>query len=734
MATSIWRKVIPGATVFLSSGCIVMLAIVVCGMAAAELGASSDVGMAVLATALLGLALGSSLGGRIADRFHPRRALSVLFGLSSAICVPAVIFNNALRDWTGLWGLYWPLHVLVHVGALLLAPTMLLATIYPVAGRMAAGDGTVSGRVTGAVFAWGACGGLAGMILTEFVLIPAYGNAAVVWSISVTAIVLAFLYWVSCWVLYVWGMVFGVLLFMAASPAPWAIQSGTGAYLRATRAPGVLYERQTSHGLVAVEQTSQRPNRRALWLDARRVSVVEPNDVTYLQDFPSAVGATVLQELTRSGRSLALLFLGPGGYVLPRYAEALAPQSRLVVAAPPPLDTAEVRTALGADRLAVEPIGMDAGACLKALRVRQREGTLPHRFDLICNQPENRLDIPSHLVTRQFNDDVAALLSDEGVYFLNVADVADGGAFLGAVLSTLAQTFAHIQVVARSAQRPSAVEDFVVLAAQHPLAVTELRNTNTESPAARVLDAAQIDQIRKRHAETVLTDERAPVQALLAPAVRAEAPLRLARKWLRQARWLESQGLQEPSELLYQQIVAAGTPMREEAYAALGRRCSIRGETSKAAEAFLAALRCAVEEGSSPARVAGLRADLAAVLKRMNEPARARQQMADAIQGFQAEVRQHPRSAVGWERLGDAFIFQENWRDASDALSHCIELEPDYLTHYDKLSRTLEIQRRYDEAIKVVRAQIALLKKTGRKEAAAQQSSYLELLEYQRVK
>lgn len=54
--------VIPGATVFLSSGCIVTLAIVVFGMATAELGASSDTWTAVLATALVGVAVGSFLG------------------------------------------------------------------------------------------------------------------------------------------------------------------------------------------------------------------------------------------------------------------------------------------------------------------------------------------------------------------------------------------------------------------------------------------------------------------------------------------------------------------------------------------------------------------------------------------------------------------------------------------------------------------------------------------------
>jgi tetratricopeptide (TPR) repeat protein/type II secretory pathway pseudopilin PulG/MFS family permease len=734
MAKSNWRMVIPGATVFLSSGCIVMLAIVVFRMAAGELGASSYTWTTVLAVALMGLALGSFLGGRIAERFHPRRVLSVLFALSSAACVLAVILNNALKDWTGLWGLYWPLHVFVHVGLLLLMPATLLAAANPVAGKMASGEGTLVGRVTGAILTWGACGSIAGMALAELVVIPAYGNTAAVWSISVTTIVLAFLYWVSCWVLYVWGMVFGVLLLLATSSAPWANQSGAAACLRVARAANVLYESQTPDGSVLVEQISQRPDTRVLWLDANKQGTVLPEDVTYIQDFPAAVGVAVMRGLWQPGSSPSMLFLGSDGYVLPRYVESVWPQSHMVVAATIPTGTAAVRNALGVDQMAVQPIHLDPGACLSALCVRLKQGTLPERFDLIHNQPDNRLNVPSCLVTRQFNDKVSSLLSDKGVYILSVVDLADGGAFLGAVVNTLEQTFPHVQVVTRSASRSSAVEDFVILAGRHSLALAELLTSNAASPAARVLDAAQIDQLKKRCSGIILTDERAPVGTLLTPVVRADAPLHLARKWLRQAVLLESLGQGEQSNALYQQVASSEAPIRGHAYAAIGRRYLSKGETSKAAEAFLAALKCDIEGDSPPATVAEMQADLALVFKKMNELSLAKQHIAAAIKGFQAEVRQYPKSAVAWERLGDAFIFQEDWRGASDAFSHCVELEPDYVTHYDKLAKTLEAQRRYDEAIKVVRLQIALLKKTGRKEAVAQQSQYLEVLEYNRVK
>ena len=429
-----------------------------------------------------------------------------------------------------------------------------------------------------------------------------------------------------------------------------------------------------------------------------------------------------------------MLFLGSGGYVLSRYAEFVWPQSHIVMAAADPVGAAGVRRSLGLDRMAIEPVRMDAGACLSSLSARLKQNTLPQRFDLICNQPDHPLALPANLVTKQFNDNVSALLADNGVYILSIVDAADGGAFLGSLVSTLMQTFPHVRVIARSASHPSAVEDFVVLAAKRPLDVTGSLTSNAESPAFRVLEMAQVDRIRQLCSGLILTDERASIRSLLAPVVQAAAPAQLARKWLRRATLLDSQGQSESSETLYRQIASTEAPARGEAHAAIGRRYLSKGQTSKAAESLLAALKCAVEGGASPARVAGIRADLAGALKKVNESAQARQQMAEAIKEFQTEVREHPQSAVAWERLGDACIFQENWRDASDALTHCVELEPDYLTHYDKLARTLEAQLRYEEAIKVVRSQIALLKKSGRNEAATQQRDYLEVLEYKRVK
>ena len=741
---------VPGVTVFLSSGCIMMLAMVVSRMAAAELGASSYTWTAVVAVTLTGLALGSFLGGRIADRFHPRRMLSVLFAVSSAACVLVVIVNNALKDWTGLWGLYWPLHVLLHAGLLLLLPGTLLAAAAPVACRMAWGTqtqktkttlgdpssegGAIVGRVLGTLFAWAACGSIAAVVLAGFFLIPAYGNVVTVWAISVATLAMAFLYWISCWVLYVWGMVFGVLLVLATSSAPWANQSGTAAYLRYPRGAHVLYESETSYGAIAVEQTSQRPDTRVLRLDTSERGTILPSDVTNVQGFPATVGAAIMRGLCRPSNSPSILFLGSGGYVLPRYAKAIWPQSRIRVVEPDTGLTAAATRVLGLDSAAIETIHWNTGAYVSVLRVQQKGGDSLKRYDLIFTQFDNPFNVPFHLVTKQFNDKLSWLLSEEGAYVLSVVDTAQGGHFLGAVVNTLERTFSHVRVVAQAVDHPAAVESFTIIAAWRPLNLAEMLTSYGACPAFRILDAKELDQLKKLCSGIVLTDERAPVGTLLAPAVRAETSLKLAHKCFEQALLLEEQGRGEQSDALYQQVASLDTPVRGDAYAAIGRRHLAEGNLDKAAEAFDAAMKHAAEDGAAAMTTAQIHTEMAVVLAKMNRAPQARQHLAAAVKEFQTEVRQHPRSAVAWERLGDACVLREDWPKASDAFSKCVELEPEYLTHYDKLAKTLEAQGRYEEAVKVVRTQIDLLKKTGRKEAVIQQSQYADVLEYERVK
>ena len=78
------------ATVFVSSACIMILELVAGRLIARHLGSSLYTWTSIIGVVLAGIAIGNYLGGRIADRFQAKKALAVLFTLSSVACVTVV--------------------------------------------------------------------------------------------------------------------------------------------------------------------------------------------------------------------------------------------------------------------------------------------------------------------------------------------------------------------------------------------------------------------------------------------------------------------------------------------------------------------------------------------------------------------------------------------------------------------------------------------------------------------
>ncbi|MBK9063636.1 MAG: fused MFS/spermidine synthase [Acidobacteria bacterium] len=141
----------------------------------------------MLATYLGGLALGSWLFSRVADRTrNPWRLFGLLIaGAGAASLLTVVAIGSWLPDaqvfagkWamraTGREGLEMAARFLVAAGAVLLAPTIFLGGAFPVAARLAAGAAR-PGRGVGAVAAVNTAGGVLGTLLTGFLLVPAFG-------------------------------------------------------------------------------------------------------------------------------------------------------------------------------------------------------------------------------------------------------------------------------------------------------------------------------------------------------------------------------------------------------------------------------------------------------------------------------------------------------------------------------------------------------------------------------
>src|SRR4030042_1714630 len=240
---------VPGATVFFSSACIMIIELVAGRLIARHLGSSLYTWTSVIGVVLAGITIGNYLGGRIADRFPARKALAVLFGASSAACVVTVVANNIVGEWILLWQLSWPLRVFSHVCLVFLLPSVLLGTISPVVAKMALDQRPATGRTLGDIYAWGAAGSIAGTFLAGFYLIAALGTIAIIWIVGAALLLMAILYWARLWGLYLWAAIFIALMAMGMIPVEWAKDKGSSLGLREQHNSDIVYKDESQYCL-----------------------------------------------------------------------------------------------------------------------------------------------------------------------------------------------------------------------------------------------------------------------------------------------------------------------------------------------------------------------------------------------------------------------------------------------------------------------------------------------------
>ncbi|MCX5646556.1 MAG: fused MFS/spermidine synthase [Phycisphaerae bacterium] len=732
---SLLRMLLPSATAFFTGGCIMILALVASRLIARSVGSSLYTWTSIVGVVLAGISIGNYLGGRIADRYHARRALAVLFGLASAACIGIVVANNLVGDWTWLWRLSWPGHVFLHVVLVLLLPAALLGAVNPIAAKTALDQGLTTGRTIGSIYAWAAAGAVVGTLLAGLFLIVTFGSTAIIWFLGAALLAMALLYWISCWAMYLWAMVFVALATMGVAGDEWAREAGTAALLRERPDPNVVYEAQTRHGHVAVRRIAERPDTRAFVQDKLTRSEMALGDATHLRSFYQRVCAGLTHGLSGNKKNPSMLVLGAGGYALPRYLRATWPASRLEVVEIDPGVTKAATEAFGLDEsAALVTIRMDARGYVNRLLKGKRTGKAAQRYDFIYEDTLDDYAVPFPLVTKEFNDKIAGLLADDGVYMVHLMDTPKEGRLLGAVVNTARETFPHVYVIVGQADVQVPGGASVVVAAKREFDPQAILEGPSGHLRFSVLSRSQIDDLRKRCGGVVLTDDYAPVGNLLAPVVRHSAPEILARKCFDKAKELQRGNRYESSIQWYRQALDLDPVMAVDAYEQIGLMYVAWDKPEKAADAFRDAIRVFDEGKGRRTAIGSVHMNLGILLGRMDKLKEGKGQLAKAVDAFRIELDENPNLVVVWEQLGDTSAALGDFQGASDAFDKAAALEPRNPSHYQKLARALEFQRRYDEAVAVVRKHVELMKEQGRRDVVAQLTQYIDVLKYNKVK
>ncbi|UCG15436.1 MAG: fused MFS/spermidine synthase [Phycisphaerales bacterium] len=514
------------ATVFVAAGCIMTVEILSTRLAARFLGSSLYTWTSAIGVVLAGISLGNYIGGRLADRFHPRRTLSLLFILASLLCLTIPMMNNAVGRWEALNVLTWPTRIFLHFVLAFLLPATLLGTMSPVVAKMALGMGHGAGRTIGTIYAWGAIGSIVGTFVAGFFLVAWIGTEGSILLIAGVLALVGLFYGYRSWLPYAFTAAYAGV--MVCALGSWSSTQAVGVVLglRDRHESDIVFKKDSNYQRVVVRTAVGNPDERKMVLDKlihSRVNMKDPLEMKYHYE---KVYAEVMRRRHPSDDPVTAMVIGGGGYVFPRYLEIAYPGSYVEVSEIDPVVTEAAFEAFGLpEDTAIHYYNMDARNRVADLIRRKRAGETVPVFDFIFGDSINDFSVPYHLTTLEFNRLLDELMSDDGVYMLNMIDMLASGRFLGAVINTCREVFPNVYVFnteAGGAER----DTFIVVNAKRPLNMTNIVDAirlKGDFPGGR-LTSAQLDRLAGRSDGVVLTDDFAPVENLLAEVVRRYKP------------------------------------------------------------------------------------------------------------------------------------------------------------------------------------------------------------------
>jgi SAM-dependent methyltransferase len=470
------------ALVCLASGAVLVLEILGVRLLAPYVGLTLETTTSIIGAVLAGIAAGAAIGGYAADRTAPRRLLAGLFvggGLLALATVPIVrAVGPGARG--GGDGAAFAITLMT-----LLPAATVLSAVTPVVVRLQLRDLAVSGTVVGRLSAWATGGALAGVFGTGFVLVPLLPVSGAV-LLTGAALVLT-------------GLALGLRAETTTRRTALLVAVGTVGLGLVPFAAGSPCETETIYHCARVIEDPARPQGRTLLLDDLRHSYVDLGDPRRLElDYARWIGDAV-GAIAPTGGPLDAVWIGGGGFTLPRWLAATRPGSRSRVLEVDPELVALVR----------ERLELRTGP---ALRVALGDARMtlarepPDSADLVVGDAFGGRAVPWHLATTEWLAEVRRVLRPGGLYALNVIDRPPLG-LLRAEAATLLAAFADVRLVRGPDGGPGS--NYVLLASERPLPA----GVASRARGARTLGRTEVAAFAR--GAPVLTDDDAPADQLL---------------------------------------------------------------------------------------------------------------------------------------------------------------------------------------------------------------------------
>lgn len=472
------------ALVFLAAGAVLMLEILAVRLLAPYVGLTLETTTSIIGAALAGIAAGAAVGGYLADRMNTRLLIVGLFvggGLLSLLTVPIVHgLGPGARDSGDIAAL--------GITALALVPAAaVLSAVSPAVAHLQLHDLTISGTVVGRLSAWATAGALIGTFGTGFVLIPAMSINTAVLLIGVVLVLV--------------GVGLGArtrVITAAVAGGAIVVAAGFGALSQASESPCV---RETKYHCLDIERDETTSFGYHLILDGTYNSYVDLKDPTSLKYEYTQWIARAINASNPGKAPLDVVFVGGGGFTLPRWLIATRPGSHAEV-----LEVDGDVVEIDQERLGLRT-SPDLEVAVGDARMTIRD-VADNSADVVVGDAFSGFSVPWHLTTSQWMDEVKRVLEPGGIYALNLIDTGPLD-FIKAEVATVLGAFPHVRLTTYMDEfgKPEG-GNVVVIASERPIDDA----IRVKSPYARTYNQGVVEGLAAEG--ELLHDDYAPVDQL----------------------------------------------------------------------------------------------------------------------------------------------------------------------------------------------------------------------------
>jgi spermidine synthase len=469
-------------------------------------GSSVYVWGSLISIFLAALSLGYYLGGRAADRWPRAGVLAGTISAAGLLILVLPVVSGPVLEAFSAWDLGPRISPLLASIALFVLPSLLMGATSPFAIKLAATDLATVGNTAGLLYAISTAGSIAGTLLTAFVLIPAMGVRAILYTLGFSLLAFAGMLAVkAAYTRRVLRQVATVSLILAVLTVPAVAQ---------TDAQRIIFEKDTVYHHIRVYEDNVW---RLLRFDrSLQGGMLLKNPLESPHRYPDYVQVAWL--FGADIKRVLVVGLGAGSIskrILNDYPQAVVDSVEID---PVVVDVARRFFQVTEDRRHAI-IAQDGRQF-----IRRAEG----KYDLIVMDAYNAEGIPFHLATREFLQLTKSKLAPGGIVAAHIVGFLEGpqSKLFRALYKTYAGEFSALYPfgVSVALRRDEHDVRSIILIAANRQKITKrdmigtlglLRRSKKVSP---VLQAAFLDDYYERAVPTsdvpMLTDDYAPIDTL----------------------------------------------------------------------------------------------------------------------------------------------------------------------------------------------------------------------------